>query len=299
MGYFEDRANLRGKVAVVVGGATGVGAAVTLALAKAGVDVAFCDIKAEGVAAIREEVERLGRHVMGSVTDALDPDQMRRFYDEFDGEFERLDIVVNVVGGVQFREFADTTPDQWADDVHRNFGWVLLSTHLAIPRLRVGGGGGSIINFTTVEAHRGAAGLAAYAGAKAGLANFSRALGVELARERIRVNSIAPDTTPSETSMSALDQETWELLGTASREARRGAFAVYVPTGVPPRADELGDAVLFLASDLSSSITGTTIHVDGGTWASAGFARWPSPYGWMPIPPAPLFRDGAFDDPST
>ena len=298
MGYIEERAGLPGKVAAVVGGATGVGAAVTLALAKAGVDVAFCDINADGVAATRGEVERLGRRVVASVTDALDAEQLRQFYDAIDLEFDRLDILVNVVGGVHFGEFAEALPEQWADDIHRNFGWTLLSMNLAIPRIRAGGRGGSIINFTTIEAHRGAAGLAAYAGAKAGLANFSRALGVELARERIRVNLIAPDTTPSETSTNAMDQEVWQLLGSAPRQTRRGAFAVYVPMGVPPRAEELGDAVLFLASDLSSSITGTTIHVDGGTWASAGFARWPSPFGWMPIPPATLFRDDAFDDPS-
>jgi NAD(P)-dependent dehydrogenase (short-subunit alcohol dehydrogenase family) len=298
VGYIEERAGLSGKVAAVVGGATGVGGAVTMALANAGVDVAFCDVKADGVATTCGEVERLGRRVVASVTDALDPEQLRQFYAAIDLEFDRLDILVNVVGGVHFGEFAESTPEEWADDIHRNFGWTLLSMNLAIPRIRAGGRGGSIINFTTIEAHRGAAGLAAYAGAKAGLANFSRALGVELARERIRVNLIAPDTTPSETSTNAIDQEVWQLLGSAPRQARRGAFAVSVPMGVPPRAEELGDAVLFLASDLSSSITGTTIHVDGGTWAAAGFARWPPPFGWMPIPPATLFRDHVFDDPS-
>jgi hypothetical protein len=80
----------------------------------------------------------------------------------------------------------------------------------------------------------------------------------------------------------------------ASRELRTKALATYVPSGVSPSAEELGDAVLFLASDLSSSVTGTTIHVDGGTWASSGFLHWPEPFGWVPVPPAPVLREDAF-----
>jgi NAD(P)-dependent dehydrogenase (short-subunit alcohol dehydrogenase family) len=111
VGYLEDRANLRGKVAAVVGGGVGVGAAVTLALAKTGVDVAFCDIKEDAVDATRSEVERLGRQVVTTVTDALDVSQLGGFYEAFDGTFDRLDILVNVVGGVRKREFSVTTPD--------------------------------------------------------------------------------------------------------------------------------------------------------------------------------------------
>jgi NAD(P)-dependent dehydrogenase (short-subunit alcohol dehydrogenase family) len=182
----------------VIGGGAGVGAAVTLALARAGVDVAFCDVKEDAIRSTRGAVERLGRQVVTSVTDALDVDQLRMFYATCDDTFDHLDILVNVVGGVRKREFSVTAPDQWSDDIHRNFGWVLHSTSLAIPRIRSSGRGGSIINFTTIEAHRGAAGYAAYAGAKAGLTNFSRALAVELGQEKIRVNLVAPDSTLSQ-----------------------------------------------------------------------------------------------------
>jgi NAD(P)-dependent dehydrogenase (short-subunit alcohol dehydrogenase family) len=265
VGYLEDRANLPGKVAAVVGGGVGVGAAVTLALAHAGVDVAFCDIREDAVDATRSEVQRLGRRVATAVTDALDVDQLRGFYEVFDGAFDHLDILVNVVGGVRKREFSQSTADQWSEDVHRNFGWVMHSTSLAIPRIRSSGRGGSIINFTTIEAHRGAAGYAAYAGAKAGLTNFSRALAVELGREKIRVNLVAPDSTPSQQTKETM-AESALTMGPRSPELMARAFSVYVPLGAPPPPDDLGDAVLFLASDLSASITGTTLHVDGGTW---------------------------------
>jgi NAD(P)-dependent dehydrogenase (short-subunit alcohol dehydrogenase family) len=289
VGYLEERANLPGKVAAVIGGGAGVGAAVTLALARAGVDVAFCDVKEEAVNATRGEVERLGRQVVTAITDALDVDQLRGFYATCDDTFDHLDILVNVVGGVRKREFSVTAPDQWSDDIHRNFGWVLHSTSLAIPRIRSSGRGGSIINFTTIEAHRGAAGYAAYAGAKAGLTNFSRALAVELGQEKIRVNLVAPDSTLSQQTKETMAASA-SAIGLRSPELMTRAFSVYVPLGAPPPPDDLGDAVLFLASELSASITGTTLHVDGGTWASSGFLRWPEPRGWGPTPDPRIFH---------
>jgi NAD(P)-dependent dehydrogenase (short-subunit alcohol dehydrogenase family) len=290
MGYLEERANLAGKVAAVVGGAAGVGAGVTMALAQAGVDIAFCDINAEAVDSTRAEVEQLGRRVTGRVTDAWDLEQLAVFYERFDDDFDRLDILVNVVGGTRRRPFTDATFEQWPADIHRNLMWAMQSMSLAIPRIRAGGRGGSIISFTTIEAHRGAAGYAAYAGAKAGLVNFSRALAVELGSERIRVNLVAPDTTPSQSIGRMMTPEALAATGTTP-ELLAKAFATYIPMGTPPPIEDLGDAVLILASDLSSSITGTTLHVDGGTWAASGFLRWPGERGWGPTPPPSLFGE--------
>jgi NAD(P)-dependent dehydrogenase (short-subunit alcohol dehydrogenase family) len=294
MGYLEDRANLAGKVAAVVGGAAGVGAAATLALARAGVDIALCDINADAVEATRAEVEQLGRRATGRVTDAWDLDQLGAFYTAFDNDFDRLDVLINVVGGVRQRAFADATFEQWTGDIHRNLVWAMQSMSLAIPRIRAGGRGGSIVSFTTIEAHRGAAGYASYAGAKAGLTNFSKALAVELGPERIRVNLLAPDTTPSEAIAKQMTPEALRAMGATPEQLAR-SFASYIPMVTPPPVDDLGDAVLFLASDLSRTITGTTLHVDGGTYAASGFLRWPGDRRWGPTPPPMLFRDDVTD----
>jgi NAD(P)-dependent dehydrogenase (short-subunit alcohol dehydrogenase family) len=290
MGYVEDRANLAGKVAAVVGGAAGVGAAAVTALARAGVDIALCDRNAEATKATVAEVERLGRRVTGQVTDAWDLDQLGAFYDAFDKDFDRLDILINVVGGVKQRPFTYATTEQWTNDIHRNLVWAMHSMSLAIPRIRAGGRGGSIISFTTIEAHRGAAGYAAYAGAKAGLTNFSKALAVELGPENIRVNLIAPDTTPSEAISKQMTPEALSAMG-ATPELLAKSFETYIPMVTPPPLEALGDAVLILASDLSSTITGTTLHVDGGTYAASGFLRWPGEQRWGPTPSPTLFRD--------
>src|SRR5262249_29613334 len=109
MGYLEDRANLAGKVAVVIGGGRGVGGAVTMALAKAGVDIAFCDISASAVEATRAEIEQLGRRVTAQRADAFDLEELGAFYDTFDNTFDRLDVLVNVVGGSVKGDFADSS----------------------------------------------------------------------------------------------------------------------------------------------------------------------------------------------
>jgi NAD(P)-dependent dehydrogenase (short-subunit alcohol dehydrogenase family) len=294
MGYLEDRANLHGKVAVVVGGGSGVGAAVTVALAGAGAHVVFGDRKGEAIEATVAAAARVGGRATGHVVDAFDPEQLRAFYDGIG--LASIDVLVNVPGEVHFQRFAETGRAEWQRDIHHNFAWVLESIGAALPLLRASGRGGSIVNFTTIEAGRGAAGFAAYAGAKAALANFSRALAVELASEHIRVNTVAPDTTPSETSANALPDDVKRAMwDAAAHVARSLTMECYVPMGAAPPADAIGDAVVFLASDLSSWTTGATLPVDGGTSASLGFLHWPGAMEWSPGPPISVLRTEAFD----
>lgn len=291
MGYLEERASLKGRVAAVIGGAAGVGGAVTAALAKAGVDLAICDVRGPELDAAADQVAALGRTVVSQVTDVWEPDQLASFYDAVDNRFEYIDVLVNVVGGgVRSRPFDETSAARWAVDIHRNLGWAMQSTSLALPRLRASGRGGSIINFTTIEAFRACPQVAPYAAAKAALTSFTRSLAAELGHERIRVNAIAPDATPGASRGTTLAPEVLAATGYDRPDLVARSHATYIPLGSAPPADALGDAVLFLASDLSSSITGTTLHVDGGTWAAAGMLHWPGPRGWAPTPPPILFR---------
>jgi NAD(P)-dependent dehydrogenase (short-subunit alcohol dehydrogenase family) len=284
MSLIEQRANLNGKVAAIVGGASGIGAAVTLTLAGAGVDVAFCDINSVGVARAQNAAETLGRRALAMTADATNAQQLANFYAATSSQFERLDILVNVVGGVRRRNFMDATAEECAADIHRNYGYVIESVRHAVPLIRKGGRGGSIINFTTIEAHRGAAGFAVYAGAKAATTNFTRALAVELGSDRIRVNTLAPDTTPSEGNVRALAPELLARMANIPAEAVKASMDMYIPMKAQPSAEDLANGVLFLASDLSTFVTGTTLHVDGGTMAAAGFLDWPFGDGYLPVP---------------
>src|SRR5262249_40424492 len=130
-------------------------------------------------------------------------------------------------------DFADSSFEEWTLEIHRNLVWAMQSISLAIPRIRAGCRGGSIISFTTIEAHRGAASHAAYAGAKAGLVNFSRSLAVELGSERIRLNLIAPDMTVSASLAKRWNAEALQARG-LSPELLAKAFETCIPMGSPP-----------------------------------------------------------------
>jgi NAD(P)-dependent dehydrogenase (short-subunit alcohol dehydrogenase family) len=289
MGFWEERMNLDGKVAAVIGGGEGIGAAITLALAAAGVDVAVCDRDEPALETTRRSVEGMGRRAVVETFDAVETARLTAWYDRVGDAFDRVDIVVNVVGGVFQRPFAASTPADWEGDIARNFGYVLHSIHRAIPLIRRGGRGGSIVSLTTIEAHRGAAGFAVYAGAKAALTNFTRALAVELAEDQIRVNTLAPDTTPSRGNMAALPPA--RVAGMAAEpDLAAAGMRMYVPMGAPPSPDDIANGVLFLASDLARYVTGTTLHVDGGTYAASGFVNWPLGGGYLPVAGLEMLR---------
>ena len=284
MGLLDARANLSGKVAVVLGGCGEIqGRAITLALAEAGVSIAACDINQEAVKTIVPEVESRGVRILSMHADVTDPKALGRFYDRVQTDFDRVDIVVNLPGGVQRSLFVNTTPEQNARDIQLNYGYVIDSVRRAIPLIRQGGRGGSIINFTTIEAFRGAATFAVYAGAKAATTNFSRALAVELGADKIRVNMIAPDTSPAKITNAAMYPEDLARLAQLGPGAIEKIVEFYVPLQEQTPVDDLVNGVLFLAGDLSRSITGQTLHIDGGTSAAMGFLNWPID-SFMPSP---------------
>lgn len=295
-GFLDSRADLAGKVAAVVGGGGGIGAEISLALAHAGVDLALCDIDGEALETTAQAARAMGRQITAATLDATDEAALDRFYDALALDFQRLDIVVNVAGGTKRQLLAEASRSDIARDIHRNYGYVVQSVQRAVPLIRKSGAGGSIVNFTTIEAHRGAASFAVYAGAKAATTNFSRSMAVELGKDRIRVNCIAPDTTPSNGNMAAMPPEFAAEFAKLPPEVMPKGMHMYIPRGEQPPAVALADAVLFLGSGLSTFVSGTTLHVDGGTMAAAGFLEWPFGDGFVPTPLAGtlarLYREG-------
>lgn len=285
MGLLEAHQAMKGKIAAVVGGAAGhLGRGVTLGLVKEGVTVVCCDNDREGLALIGDEAAALGGKVYPVHADVIDPASLDAFWDQVTEGFDHVDILVNVAGGVRRSLFEHTTRADHAQDIRLNCGYVIDSCQRALPLIRKGGKGGSIINFTTIEAHRGAATFAVYAGAKAGLTNFSRALAVELGADQIRVNCVATDTSPARASNAALAPEDFARLAELGEDALMKSIEFYVPQKRPPSVEEVVDGVIFLASDLSRTITGTTLHIDGGTYAAFGFLDWPYGDSFMPAP---------------
>jgi 3-oxoacyl-[acyl-carrier protein] reductase len=241
---------LTDRVAVVTGAAVGIGAAIALAFARFGADLALCDRDAANLALTAQAVEATGRRVVTDVFDVRDAARVEAFHVAVARRFERVDVLVNNAGGGFFAPFLELTPGGQDALVRENFLSVAHCVRAAVPRMSEGGG--SIINLTSIEAHRAAPGYATYAAMKAAVASLTRSLALELGGRRIRVNCIAPDLIPT---------------------PGIGPVRVNTPLPVEGRVEDVAGAAVYLASDLSRFVTGTTLHVDGGGYAAGGWHR--------------------------
>lgn len=277
MGHLEARAGLAGKAAIVVGGAGGLGRACVDDLAAAGVALVVADRNPSLLQQTADRSAAAGTRVVTFEGDARDADAMGELFELADRELGRLDVLLNVVGGTFHQPFEQSNPRGWDAVIRANFLWLLTTTQLAIPRLRAAGGG-SIVNFTSIEAHRAAPNYAVYSGMKAAVTNYTRTLALELGPDAIRVNCIAADITPTE-GLGDM------IFGTLTEEQRAVMQRMAIPMGRVGTYDDIGGCALFLASDLSRYVTGTTLHPDGGALASAGWFNWPGK-GYSNMPPA-------------
>lgn len=270
--WFAERGRLEGTVAVVTGGAGGLGAAIVSDLAANGVRVAVIDLDPDAVHTLRQSLAEQGGDAIVQHGDVRDAAALAGLFTAVDERWDgRLDTLVNVVGGTFRAPFVDTTPKGWDAVLRMNLHHVFAACSLAAPRMRAGGRGGSIINLTTVEAHRAAPGFAVYAAAKAAVEHFARTLAVELAPDGIRVNNVAPDYTPTPNMV--------KIGGGDGGLSDPTGLRVAIPMGRAGEVSDVSNCVVFLASGLSSYVTGTTLHPDGGTFASAGWFNWPGS-GW-------------------
>lgn len=249
---------LAGRSAVVSGGAAGIGGAIVAAFAAHGATVLAVDRDEAALAAL---LTRLGASatVTPLALDVTADDAPARIA----AASPAPDVLVNNVG--HFLDpptpFADAHEERWAAIEAVNLTHVLRLTRALLPGMVAHGRGGAIVNLTTVEAHRGIPGHAVYAACKAAVTQFGRSLAVEVGPHGIRVNAIAPDVVET----PQLPYSDWVP------PEERWRWATWAPLGRPGSADDVAGAALFLASPLGAFVTGTTIHVDGGTGAAGGW----------------------------
>ena len=264
---------LTDQVAVVTGGGGGIGRAIALAFASVGADVVIGDIVPERCEETAARIREMGRRAVAVPTDVLSTDQVRALIERAASEFGRLDILVNNAGGVAPRSFAQQSERSWRKHIDLNLVSALAATSAAIPLMIKGGRGGSILTVTSIEGSRAAPMYAVYSACKAGLNNFTRTLAVELAEHNIRVNVIAPDMTETPgirgNHAGPVDPSKW----TPWTDEQKAVIARRIPLGRPGIDVECGNAAVYLASKMSSYVTGIILPVDGGTWASGGWVR--------------------------
>lgn len=248
--------SLADKVALVTGASRGIGRAIAIGFAEAGADVALAARTEADLETLAKEIDAAGRKALVLPTDVRERSAIEQMIDRTVAEFGRLDILVNNAGGSNFMApVVGLRPEGWDKLRTLNLDSVFHATQIAA-QLMVDSGGGSIIQIASVAGLQGAQGLSPYSAAKAGVIMMSQAIAKELAGSNIRVNSIAPGwiDTPLNEWMTS-DEATL-------REAEK-----MIPMGRIGKAEEIVGAAIFLASDASSFVTGTTIVIDGGQTA--------------------------------
>lgn len=254
-----------GTVAAVSGAASGIGRATAVALATAGADLVLADLDERGLEATSAEVETTGRRAAWIVCDVSASDQVLGITELATSRFGGLDVMVANAAVSMYRDFATIEQSEFDRILRTNLDGALLCARHAIEPIAARGGG-SIVFISSVLAFVGLPGQVAYSAAKGGLIAAARTLALEAGPKGIRVNAVAPGTI--DTPMLARDTDSMDLHGVADFQARIDAANALGRVGRP---EEVADAVLFLASSMSSYVTGTTIVVDGGFLALKSF----------------------------
>ncbi len=245
-------ARFAGRVALVTGGASGIGAATARALAQEGARVVVVDLDRERGAAV---ATACGGEL--AVTDVADAAALTATVARAAAAHGRLDILVSNAFAAAAGPIAQLEPAAWERTLAVTLTPAFTALRAALPHLR---GGGAVVHVASVSGLAGDRGLAAYNAAKAGLVNFTRAAALEVAAAGVRVNAVCPGLVDTPALARALGRA----------PERAAALGAAVPLGRLGRPEEIAHAILFLASDEASYVTGTTLVVDGGLTAGTG-----------------------------
>lgn len=242
---------LENKKALVTGAARGIGRAIALAYANAGADVAFTDLKIdEDAESLVKEIEATGRKVKAYASDASSYEDCEKLVDNVLNDFGNIDILVNNAGITRDQLLMRMTETDWDLVIRVNLKSIFNMTK-AIQRSMLKQRSGSIINMSSVVGLSGNAGQSNYAASKAGLIGFTKSIAQEIGSRGVRCNAVAPGFI--ETAMT-------EKL---SDEVRQD-WIKSIPLRRSGKPEDVADIAIFLASDLSSYVTGQVISVDGG-----------------------------------
>lgn len=241
---------LKGKSAIVTGGARGIGREIALTFAREGADVAICDVNAEVLSATQKEIEALGRGAVTGVVDVTKADQVEAFVQKTLDKFGKIDILVNNAGITKDGLIVRMSESDWDAVIAVNLKGAFNCTR-AVSKIMMKQRDGRIVNMASIIGIMGNAGQANYAASKGGLIALTKSVAKELASRNIRANAIAPGFI--QTDMTA-----------KLPEDVKNAMLKFVPLNKFGTTNDVANLALFLASDQSSYITGQAIQVDGG-----------------------------------
>jgi glucose 1-dehydrogenase len=250
---------LKGKVAIVTGGNTGIGKAVTLALAAQGANIVIDYIADEqATEELEQQVAALGDKAVGVEADVSQVVDLQRLIDTAVKSFGRVDIMINNAGVETRTSILDTTEDEYRKVIDVNLKSAFFGTQLAAKQMLSQGGGGRIINMTSVHEDWPMPDNTAYCVSKGGMRMLTRTAGVELAPHGVLVVGVGPGAVATPINASTMtDPVKMEKLDSA------------IPLGRMAQPEEIANVVAFLAGDGASYVTATTIFADGGIMQSS------------------------------
>lgn len=242
---------LKGKTAVITGAARGIGKAIALKFASEGANIAFTDLVIDDLAKATEaEIAAFGVKIKGYASNAADFNDTHNVVEEIVKEFGRVDILVNNAGITRDGLMLRMSEQQWDSVINVNLKSAFNFIHALTP-VMMKQKGGSIINMSSVVGVSGNAGQTNYSASKAGLIGLAKSIAAEMGSKGIRANAVAPGFIIS------------DMTAKLSEEVRK-AWCEEIPLRRGGTPDDVANVCLFLASDLSSYVSGQVIHCDGG-----------------------------------
>jgi len=252
----ERSIDLSGKVVLVTGGSRGLGRDMALAMAEKGAQVAICGRKRENLDQAVQEFRNRGLDVLAQSANVGRSDEVKTLFDALSERFGRLDILINNVGtNILTPSVVEADEGLWDKIIQTSLKSAFLVSRQAVPMMKQGGGG-KIVNISSIAARKASRGMGIYCVAKAGLEMLTKVLAVELASDRITVNAVAPCMVKTKFS-----EPLW------SNDGIYNEIIKTIPMGRIAETGDVVGAVLFLVSDLSEFVTGEVITVDGGSMA--------------------------------
>src|SRR5580704_7228885 len=248
--------DLSGRVAVIIGGTTGLGREIALGYATAGADVVATSRRQEQVNAVAAEIEALGRRTLRITSDVLDRGSLQRVHDAVIETFGRVDILVNGAGMTKKMPTLDADEADWSKIVETNLTGTLRACQI-FGRTMASAHYGRIINIASMTAFRGFYQVAPYAASKSAVVSMTKTLAIELAETGVNVNALAPGLFPTDMSLPLVE-------GTPRGEE----ILMRTPMHRFGKGREIVGPAIFLASEAAAFVTGEVIVVDGGYLAS-------------------------------
>jgi NAD(P)-dependent dehydrogenase (short-subunit alcohol dehydrogenase family) len=259
-------AEFSGEVAIVTGGAQGIGRAAARKLLIEGASVVICSDREEQVERTVEELRGEDLEVRGTRADVTSSADMERLVGFAADAYGGVDILVNSAGVQRYGTVVETEEEVWDEVLAVNLKGIYLASKHAIPHIRVRGGG-AIVNLSSVQAFASQKGVAAYTASKGAINALTRAMALDHAQENIRVNAVCPASV--ETPMLRWSAELFKG-DNKSVEETIEEWGEMHPVGRVARAEEVAEVISFLASERASFVTGGDYKVDGGMLAALG-----------------------------